>query len=166
MENINKFFEEISFHNRYNQIAYKFFVCYSRFEYSLKMAGYIHTPNGQTFPQASLIDYARTMDQTIDLNDQIIKEQIDYIVNYPPNELHIFNTQLQWFPLIPQSRSIDFIFRCMRTVRNNLFHGNKQLPGNSIQRNIDLISSFLPVIDYLIEQNQEVKNYFLSTLEN
>lgn len=166
MENIDTFFEEISHYNRFNQLAYKFFVCYSRFEYSLKRANYIHFPGVKNIPQASFDKFISSIEQSIDLDGQTIKDHINYIVDNPPNVLHYIDDRLHWIPLTPQSKDIDFILRCMRTVRNNLFHGNKQLPGNSVQRNINLISSFLTILDYLIEQNKEVRNYFLSSLED
>ena len=110
-------------------------------------------------------DYATSIEQTVNLDDSTIKESVDYIIENPPNVLHFVNGSLHWIPLSPQSRSLIFILDCMRTTRNNHFHGNKQLPGNNIHRNTRLISSFLPIIDYLLQLNETVQNHFLSQLE-
>jgi len=165
MENIDEFFETVSWHNEFNQSAFKFCICFSRFEYALKRAGYVFTPRNSTIAHASINDFISEIDGLIDINDDSIKAQVDYIFNNPPNTLHSVEGRLHWIPITPQSKSIEFLLLCMRTTRNNLFHGNKQLPGNGLDRNQRLIHAFLPIIDKFLEVNDQVRSYYLETLE-
>ncbi|MEQ8628301.1 hypothetical protein [Ekhidna sp.] len=160
------FFEFVSIHNNYNTLSFRFFMAFSRFEYALKRAGFVHTPANGSIAQASIQDFGDLIQNSIDLNDKSIKNCADHIFNNPPNVLLQANDgRLHWIALTPFSRSVTYLIKCMRTTRNNLFHGNKQLPGNDITRNVRLISSFFPILDCLIESHPQVQGFFLEGLE-
>ena len=121
----------------------EFFVVFSRFEYALKRAGYVSgnekraSANWDKF--ASDIEDAFRPDQTAELQNAVT-----YLQNSPPRKQVVQDDELRWKDNTPSKNEprLRWLLRLVRTVRNNLFHGEKfrTLLEEHPPRDIDLMT--------------------------
>ena len=162
MEIIDEYYEEISGLDTYNQIAYKFFNCYSRFEYALKVSGFVYTMGRNQVAMADLNSFVNSIEGELDLNSETINEAVNYLLSQPPNILLSVHGELIWGSKIRPANDLEFVIDCIRTVRNNLFHGNKMSDVNNLKRNIKLINTCLIILNELLKHNRSVHDDFLA----
>lgn len=162
MDIIDEYYEEASGLDIYNQIAYKFFNCYSRFEYALKVSGFVYTKGRSQVAMADLNGFVHSIEGDLDLNSTSISEAVNYLLSEPPNEWLSIDGSLVWGSKIRQGNDTAAMVDCIRTVRNNLFHGNKMSNVNNLQRNIELINACLIILNELLSHNQSVQDHFLA----
>lgn len=162
MEIIDEYYEQVSGLDTYNQIAYKFFNCYSRFEYALKESGFVFTTGRSQVAMADLNGFTNSIKGILDLKSESIKSAVSHLIAEPPNELLWVDGALIWRPKIKEGDDLGFILDCLRTARNNLFHGNKMSDVNNLQRNINLINACLIILNELLMHNQSVRDSFLA----
>ncbi|GAB3328206.1 hypothetical protein GCM10027429_02860 [Marivirga atlantica] len=136
-----------------------YIVCYSRFEYALKMSGFRKKGNYK-IAMADIDGFFHSL-QSIDLDGEEIKKSVKYILENPPMELQIIRGELEFRPItLYPDNPLESIKDSMRTIRNNFFHGNKQIAGNSFKRNAELITHSLKILDRFVEENSSVRQHY------
>jgi hypothetical protein len=143
-----------------NHLAAELFRTFSRFEYSLKAAGF-HRGDGDAEP-----DW-RTFALSIEAglqnpNGEELREAIDYILHNPPKKQVIRNGVLEWSDAPPTTNSrADLILLYVRRVRNNLFHGGK-FNGRWFEpeRSKVLLRCSLVILQGCLEASPQVRNAY------
>src|SRR5262249_21771355 len=133
------------------ELVFRFFLAFSRFEYALKRAGY--TNGDEKEVQANWVQFAsihRAKLTPWKINP--IRDAWDYFSAKPPRKQIVKRGRLDWSR--PKFRTTEpeltWLLDCIRTVRNNLFHGGK-FPLKVIDdptRNPALLSHALAVIHH------------------
>lgn len=104
-------------------LGFRFFKMFSRFEYSLKAAGFHNgpgkaEPNWDKFAMSIIGKYNRNSDKTI-------SSATEYIMRNPPKTQIIKDGKLDWEETKADGPDILKLLLYIRRVRNNLFHGGK-----------------------------------------
>lgn len=143
---------------------FNFLLCYSRFEYALKRAGYCtQMENGIKVNWEQFLKEIRE-DFKPNQNPDL-KDAVEYLLSKP--------TKAQ---VINDNGSLDFIehpstqegpkdlrvFNSIRIARNNLFHGGKFPIGQKMDvgRDERLLQSSLIVLEEFLELDENVNHYF------
>jgi len=141
-------------------LAIRFFLAFSRFEYALKRAGY-------TNPERADADWDKFCSKYKDSFslDQPPGNLINgsYLLEEPPQKQILVDNQLDWSNTNEQKEQIIFtLSRYARRVRNNLFHGEKfrMILKNNSRRNVQLVQASLDVVSVFLELDESVKDYF------
>lgn len=112
--------------------AFQFFILFSRFECKLKHAGYFKppcephktdwraAPCWESFARAT----GMTLEDLRQSKNEDLTESIQYLIDNPPKKQWIYHGKLGWKESI-QPQSLNGLLNCIKTVRNNLFHGGK-----------------------------------------
>lgn len=160
-------------HLRVNKdIAIEFFFVFSRFEYALKMSGFLRGGIGRAEPNWE--QFTPILGDIFDehyQNDQKgeLQEAVNYLNTYPPRRQMKGESGLYWDARISNGTPLAiWLILLIRDVRNNLFHGGKfsELPEREPDRNDKLLRYSLIVLYKLLEladthtQTQEVVRYF------
>lgn len=106
--------------------ALRFFVLYSRFEFALKMAGFVcagrqdnAVPAWDRFADACQADFFATLDRET-------RESAAYFEDSPPKTQKLGEDgRVRWVTTPTQRDNLTWLLRMVRAVRNNLFHGSK-----------------------------------------
>lgn len=134
-----------------------FFILFSRFEYSLIAAGYFNgsdkrvDANWDKFA-CELRDEWADEYRKID-DDHETKQAVKYLWNSPPQKLVVkTNASGEYvdFESTQSNKNLCDLSLSIRRVRNNLFHGGKYLGNNDTNRNSDLISHSVTVLNDLL----------------
>lgn len=143
----------------FNSVA-NFFIIFSRFEYSLKRLNYI-TRNNDNKVSADWDKYFLDNWDTILRYFNVNDEKINFFINSKPKKQIINNDKICW-KYIERNTIIEKINYNLRTIRNNLFHWGKYSdePVEELSRNNELIKSSIHVLNLLIENDENIKNYF------
>lgn len=116
----------------------KLFVAFSRFEHGLIESGFIYNR-----VYAGWVAFSERISESFDRGNPEIQEACDYILGNPPRKKRD-NT---WVSIdLDEDSDCGNILKCVKTVRNNLFHGSKY-PFAPERDNI-LITSCLVILDY------------------
>jgi hypothetical protein len=134
----------------------RFFAVFSRFEYAMKAAGFVHTNRfGRAMPdwEAFSASISLVVPSTSDLH-----QAIEFLVSEPPMVQTGAN---EWAsaPLrgaSPAAMALDAVQR----VRNNLFHGGKYAPHSPPGRDELLVRSALAVLDACVAQHHGVGSVY------
>ena len=145
-----------------------FFIVFSRFEYALKRAGYVHGGNGGVW--ANWDKFSSELKDTFEPDKMSeLQEAVGYLQDHPPRRQIVKAGRLGWRECErSESESlVQWLLRLVRTVRNNLFHGGKfpELPVQDPSRNTKLLQSCLIVLEACLELHPEVRHRFLDKLE-
>lgn len=170
----NLFDERLLDHLDVKETVVKFFVVFSRFEYALKRAGYVSgndkgaSSNWDKF--ASDMEDAFGPDQTAELQDAVA-----YLQDFPPKKQIVQDDELGWRDSMPSTNEprLKWLLKLVRTVRNNLFHGEKlhALVGGHFPRDVDLtrdinlIRHSLVVLYACLDLHPEVRRSLLAEME-
>lgn len=145
--------------------AANFFFVFSRFEYSLKRAGFTTLQRGKATPDWDA--YADCLDKRdFDAgSDRLVKEAVEYLSSNPPRRQTINDGVLSWDRFAEGGRTkTRHLLLLLRRTRNNLFHGGKfPLPDGPVPepaRDTTLLRSSLIVLYACLQQSPQVSNYF------
>lgn len=123
----------------------RYFLNFSRFEYAMKVGGFGAIQYGAYHPSwAALKRAMRENPLPVGL-----RAAHQYLWDFPPNkqtERHV------WVPIEPRD-DWAFVIDCVKTVRNNLFHGGK-IPFRS-NRDTELISQCDRILMALVAHGPE-----------
>ena len=141
----------------------EFFLCFSRFEYALKAAGFATGGHDHILPNWRR--FARSLRDKFDKNsDTEVSKACDYILDDPPRKQVFVNGKLAWNT---QARSrgdsgVEFLLRMVRTVRNNLFHGGKHNieVHEDTARSEALLRSSLAILNECLRLSRDLKRTF------
>lgn len=141
-----------------DRLAFEFLKLFARYEYALKMMGYVgQYSNGNIF--ADWDRFANEVGRCIlDEPSTCVKEAIEYLYNKPPKRQVLKNGLVEWEEVNASERSAQILFRHIRRVRNNLFHGGK-FNGRwfAPDRSETLMRHSITVLKALISKNDNLK---------
>lgn len=123
----------------------RFFIDFARFEYAMKTSGFEKNANGYLKPDYSKLKNSM---QKKPLPNSIKKDH-QYLWNSPPQR----RVSVEQWDSEVTGEEWDFIIDCIKTVRNNLFHGEK-FPFDT-DRDVELICHCSVVLRTLIEHAPE-----------
>lgn len=132
------------------ELACEFSAVFARMEYALKTARFV-VGNGRSV-SASWDRFANEADDKFrtEVNEDL-KNAVDYLWNNPPRKQILAEdgrVRFIDFEIDAAQRKLHQVLLMVRTVRNNLFHGGKYLPGGETEpgRNETLVKSSLIVL--------------------
>jgi hypothetical protein len=136
----------------------EFFAVFSRFEFSLKEAGYCREVRGLVEP--AWWGYAeRATELVIVEPGSALDEAITYLCGEPP--LYQISAQ-RWErrPLRGISR-FEQALDAVKQIRNNLFHGGKHTPHSPPGRDNRLVASSLIVLHACLQGDAEIREVYI-----
>lgn len=150
------------------EIVFGFFVAFSRFEYALKRRGFVGGDEKRV--DADWDQFANSIrDKFPTLHGEGFVAACGYLKKHPPKKQVLHKGSLSWKETFPGAGESDeaFITRCVRVVRNNLFHGGKYPapdgPVSDVARDGQLLRHCLAVLDACLALDPELKHYFEET---
>lgn len=167
MENINRFLEILNIVIGENRnITYDFFATFSRFEFSLKHSGFAkgdQKRNAMANWDKFAIEHNELFQNELKLdNKNILIEAVNYLFENPPRKLKFEKGQLKWQERNIQRRTLEELLIIVRAIRNNLFHGSKNLViFDEPTRDSKLISSGLIVLNECLNLNNDLNLKFI-----
>jgi hypothetical protein len=141
----------------FDELAVVLFREFARMEYALKATGF---HNGDGDAKADWDGFAKKFSSSL-MSDGAISSAVMYMKDHPPKKQVIENGKLGWDPVTPQPIQAVELLRCVRRVRNNLFHGGKS-PEYLFEpeRDEQLLRHSLSILDACLRLSPEVKNAF------
>lgn len=92
-------------------------------------------------------------------DDQAVSEAIDFLTSNPPKR-EVLGPE-HWQKRKPNSgQDARFLIRSVTTVRNNLFHGGKEMTWRLAERDRDLLESCLTVLKHCLALHEGVWRAF------
>ena len=141
------------------ELACEFLAVFSRFEYALKSTEYAHGNKGKVEPWWD--KYSNDIDDAFnEITEPEFIEATAYLLGTPPRKQIlsegrvIFNDQT----IDNNQAKANQVFKMIRTVRNNLFHGGKYLPNGEIEegRNESLVRYSLLILKSCVHLHPQV----------
>lgn len=134
----------------HQEVIIKFFLSFSRFEFLLKFNDFVTAEglvNWDDFTKNCKTKYVAWQDKGL---KQELENAIQYIQSNPPKKLIKNDGQYIWQDIIRTNIDrLEILTLNIRTIRNNLFHGNKSLNADN-GRDKELLESSLLILDDLI----------------
>jgi hypothetical protein len=144
----------------------EFLVLYSRFEFSLKQAGYLQaTKNAKSDWTGFISKIKAEFDEN---KSKKLRNAVKYLLDHPAKKQVVTDEKLD-FVVCDSTKSnhpeINRIYNCIRITRNNLFHGGKYPSGSVdiVERDTKLLTSSIIVLEEFLKLNSTVKNIFWKT---
>lgn len=138
-----------------------FFMVFARAEHALKRAGYV-TADRYDAPRIMWDDFARHVGAKLfDGGIPDVDTAIAYLQNHPPRREVVRSGTLDW-----EARTTNdpkdpvFLIRSLTTVRNNLFHGGKEINGLLAERDRSLLRSSLILLAHVLGLIPKVRRAF------
>lgn len=157
-ENLTLFDDLVASFNINTELAYKFLITFSWYEYALKQLGYVRD---RGYVQ---IDWTRFGDE---LNRKfspertpILKAAVEYLQTIPPRS-QIFNEnhEIVWDDVDVRGRTpLAQILSRVSTVRNNFFHGGKLQKFR--ERDADLLRCCLVILDECVQIDSSIEHFY------
>jgi len=151
------------------QLAWHFFVFFSRMEYALKRTRrYLkNLPNAEANWDRFGSDHDDRFQQTLSPAAALA---VRYFDGNPPRKQVQVDGNMLWSELRRRGneKQLTWILLAIRTVRNNLFHGGKfpLVPMPDPSRDRDLLLHSLTVLNSALELDNQVKSNFFEHLED
>jgi hypothetical protein len=148
-----------------HELVADFFFAFSRAEYALKAAGLAYSgsfgeakPDWRAFATLIASRFAeRKTDPALSLAIRLLEAN-------PPMQQTWDGEVLDWEPRQPRNGAADLenLLDQVKVVRNNLFHGGKELRGRSVvdERDGDLLAAGLTVLRSVMAIDKDVANAF------
>jgi hypothetical protein len=138
-----------------------FFMLFARAEFALKRSGFLLAGNSNGVI-VKWDEFAESLGNKLtNPEDPRIRESVRFLQEKPPKKQVYNNSHLQWKERKCTSLTDPtFVMRSITTVRNNLFHGGKEIVGLMAERDRQLVQSSLIVLAYCITLNDCVANAF------
>lgn len=138
-----------------------FFMIFARTEYALKEAKYFKARSGP--PEILWDEFARNIGASLLASDEpAVQKAVKYLTENPPGKQVVKNGVLKFERRTSNRAENDpvFLIRSITTVRNNLFHGGKEIEGHLAERDPRLLVSCLNLLSYAISLDPDVLHFF------
>jgi len=142
-----------------HELACEFLAVFSRFEYALKSTKYANGTENKVEPWWDR--YANDVNDAFnEITDKVFLEAVEFLLERPPRKQVLSEGRIGF-----KEQAIDNnqtkanqVFKMIRTVRNNLFHGGKYLPNREIEegRNEHLVQCSLLVLKACVHLHPQV----------
>jgi hypothetical protein len=139
-----------------------FLFVFSRAEYALKACGFVSgRQNGDP-----IIEWKRLAhnlgNRLLEPVDAALDTAREYLLSYPPRKQSFTGLGLAWKERVRSADQSEaaFLMESVKQVRNNLFHGGKELMGRLAERDKVLVQSALLVIAFAISSHPDVRRAF------
>lgn len=142
-------------------LVYDFFAAFSRFEYALKRGGFLG--GNDKAASADWDGFAKSIKGRFGRPPPAaLGDALAYFRAGPPQKQVKEGSGLGWRPIDTSGSEEAFAIRCVKTVRNNLFHGGKFPSGAShdVARSVDLLRHGRVVLDTLVPLDGNVEAFF------
>lgn len=144
-------------------VAIEFIAVFSRCEYALKAVGFLEGDEKQV--TAAWDRFANEVHGDFTKGtDAEVSEAVEYMLKTPPKKQVILGGLLTFVDqhVDEKQKTTQQLFRFVRTVRNNLFHGGKYVPSGEIEagRNAVLISHSMTILRYSMMLRPDVELIF------
>ena len=137
-----------------------FFMTFARSEFALKRAGYVRA--GRYGPVLEWDKFADALGDGLFMSgDATLAEAVSYLTEQQPKQQAVVDGQLRWeiAPTRAEPRGRTLV-RSVKTVRNNLFHGGKDMQGPLPERDRRLLRSCVTVLAHAVTLVSEVRSAF------
>jgi hypothetical protein len=141
------------------ELVADFFMLFARAEFALKDAEFVRgVGRKKDEPSVDWDRFARELGSKITSpEDPRIQEAVRFLQEKPPQKQVYRDRQLKWEPRSCTNLTDPvFVIRSITTVRNNLFHGGKEIVGLMAERDRQLLQSSLVVLAYCMCLNESV----------
>ena len=139
-----------------------FLFAFSRAEYALKWAGFVR---GGRWGELK-IEWSRFAEDiapqlSASSDDQVSKAR-QYLTENPPKREALSASGLKWQRRVRRADQSDaqFLIESVTQVRNNLFHGGKELMGLLAERDRQLVDSALTMVVFAVSVHGRVAAIF------
>ena len=156
-------------HDPERDVAWEFFVFFSRFEYALKRIDDFLMPNdGEAKPNWD--GFASHVNAQFPLNDAQVAAAVAFYAAEPPRRQVRLSGALDWSA--PEARVgneplLIWLLRAIRVVRNNLFHGGKfpHFVFNDPSRNGALLRHAIVILAAALPLDARVNSMFVEAID-
>ena len=153
-----------SFEPEDQERVFRFFALFSRWECALKRCQFARSGSHE---QAEA-DWDRFADEVENgvagLNACTYVDARDYLLTNPPKQQHFVNRHVTWQPNPKRLNETDarYLFRVIRDVRNNLFHGGKYQDGleEELARDRRLLDVATTVLEACMDLDARIRRVF------
>jgi len=135
-----------------DKLSFEFFRCFSLLEYALKEVGHVGGKGKDNFATVAYEKYFEDNSQHYVASDSAL-----LLINLSPKMQVCVGKALHWHQ-VDFGSDLRGITKCVKTIRNNLFHGGKRGPHGWFDsaRVHELLSVGIVVIDELAQVNAEL----------
>ena len=143
--------------------VFEFMAAFAKFEYALKQAAFTRVgARGQV--EADWAAFQSSVHSVVDSllpSEDPRAKSARALMNEPPGVQALQPDKTpKWESAGTWGKTdTDRLCSALKRVRNNLFHGGKELRG-TLARDLDLVRWGLDVLDMLIESHDQVKTHF------
>ncbi|MCK4841938.1 MAG: hypothetical protein KAT04_08650 [Methylococcales bacterium] len=142
-----------------SELACDFYSVFSRIEYALKSTEFAIGNNKRVEPAWD--KFANEIDEKLfQSKDKKLLKAIEYILQNPPRKQVLENGRIAFInqTIDDSQKRTQQLLLMIRTIRNNLFHGGKYLPGGEVEagRNELLVKYSMNILLRCIQINKNV----------
>lgn len=141
-----------------------FLILYSRAEYALKVAGFLQDNSRDKLLKANWASFiGKLPNRPPTSQDQILEKAVTYLTRRPPKSQWLnAHGRLEWRERPKRSNETltAFLLRAVSEIRNNLFHGGKDLRGELCERDAKLLDSAIVVLRWALTVLSKVRDSF------
>jgi hypothetical protein len=144
------------------ELILAFFMVFTRTEYALKRQhGFVRERRDSSI-DILWEEFAGSIASRVwRTDDQVVREALDYLSSNPPKKQILRGGALAWESSSPaKPGDAVFLLRSIKTVRNNLFHGGKEIQLMA-ERDRTLVESSLVALAHCVTLNRDVHDAFL-----
>jgi hypothetical protein len=146
-----------------HNLVLEFFWKFSVFECALKREGFLKAGrNNAAEPDWDKFGH-EVQGRFSQVSAPMFKESVEKLKKLSPRRQVVRNGALGWDAVVQQPGDSDeaFIFRLLKTARNNLFHGGKYPDGTieEIARDQDILRAGSAILDACYELHRGVKGW-------
>ncbi len=144
--------------NRLPPLANKLFRIFARFEFALKMAGFVEMRGNRV--EVCWDRFANSAPIGADFLARVIADGLaPTMLAAPPKADRVENGQYGFNETASEILSAQDLFGAIRRVRNNLFHGGKYF-DDDFPRNRRLVKEALSILLFAAERHPDVNFFF------
>lgn len=138
-----------------------FFMLFARAEFALKRAAFASQGSADRI-NVEWDRFAKSLGRAVvEPTDPRLVEAVKYLQENPPRKQIFKNGRLEWKDRKPDAPDDPvFLIRSITTVRNNLFHGGKEIVGLMAERDRQLLQNSLLLLAHCLKLNPAVLEAF------
>lgn len=145
------------------ELVLQFFLAFSRAEFALKRAGFAspyETGDGIRVEwRCFAVQIAGLFPTGSDPVE--VQDAMAYLHSHPPSRQVLESGRLQWKARKPSAKqTAQSTITLVNGVRNNLFHGGKELVGGLVERDRQLLKSALILLRHCVLLQPDVRDAF------
>ena len=148
------------------KLVYTFFSTFARLEYALKRSGFAREArHGGAEPAWD--DFVDSIESRwTDCKDPAFPIACEFLLRSPPGQQVLRDNVLDWKDTVRKADETEasFVIRCVKRIRNNLFHGGKfpipTGPVDAPERDQQLLEHGLSILSAVVQMNEGVRDRF------